>query len=351
MKINKNIQLKAAILFEQRKPLIVENLEFPDNLEIGQVLVKIHSSGICGSQIGEIEGVKGKDSYLPHLMGHEGSGTVLQIGPGVKTVNIGDKVVMHWKKGEGIESKTPHYFLNGKKINAGWVTTFNSHAVISENRCTKVSKATNNDLAALLGCAITTGFGVIENNAKIKMGESIVVLGAGGVGLNIIQAAAMHSAWPIIAVDIYENKLNLSRKFGATHLINSKKEDVKEKINFILNNKGTDVFVDNTGLPHLIELGYSLLNKEGRLILVGVPKVGSNINIFSLPLHFGKTILGSHGGDSNPEKDISRYLNLFNEGHLNYKDLISKKFKLDDINEAIKSFKDGSTAGRILIEL
>ena len=351
MKINKNIILKAAILVEQRKPLIIENLKLPEILEIGQVLVKVHTSGICGSQIGEIDGVKGKDSYLPHLMGHEGSGTVLQIGPGVNTVDVGDKVVLHWMKGRGIESQTPHYFLDSQKINAGWVTTFNSHAVISENRCTKVPKETDNDIAALFGCAITTGFGVIENNAKIKMGESIVVLGAGGVGLNIIQAASMRSAFPIIAVDIHDNKLNLAKKFGATHLINSNKEDVREKINYFLNNDGLDVFIDNTGIPKIIELGYSILKKEGRLILVGVPKIGSNINIFSLPLHFGKTILGSHGGESNPEKDISRYLNLYNKGYLNIKEIISKKFKLDDINEAVKSFKAGSLAGRILIEL
>ena len=351
MKINKNIILKAAILVEQRKPLIIENLKLPEVLEIGQVLVKVHTSGICGSQIGEIDGVKGKDSYLPHLMGHEGSGTVLQIGPGVNTVDVGDKVVLHWMKGRGIESQTPHYFLDSQKINAGWVTTFNSHAVISENRCTKVPKETDNDIAALFGCAITTGFGVIENNAKIKMGESIVVLGAGGVGLNIIQAASMRSAFPIIAVDIHDNKLNLAKKFGATHLINSNKEDVREKINYFLNNDGLDVFIDNTGIPKIIELGYSILKKEGRLILVGVPKIGSNINIFSLPLHFGKTILGSHGGESNPEKDISRYLNLYNKGYLNIKEIISKKFKLDDINEAVKSFKAGSLAGRILIEL
>ena len=124
MKINKNITLKAAILFEQKKPLIVENLKLPEVLEIGQVLVKVHTSGICGSQIGEIEGVKGKDSYLPHLMGHEGSGTVLQIGPGVTTVDVGDKVVLHWMKGRGIESQTPHYFLDSQKINVINVNLF-----------------------------------------------------------------------------------------------------------------------------------------------------------------------------------------------------------------------------------
>tara|TARA_Y100000589_G_scaffold331765_1_gene386903 strand:- start:2177 stop:3232 length:1056 start_codon:yes stop_codon:yes gene_type:complete len=351
MKIITRETIQAAILFEQNKPLKISELKLQEELEVGQVLIKVHTSGICGSQIGEIAGVKGKDLYLPHLMGHEGCGTVLQKGPGVKTVESGDKVVLHWKKGTGIESNPPKYFLGDKEINAGWITTFNTHAVVSENRCTKIPKDTDNELAALFGCAITTGFGVIENNAKLKMGESIVVFGAGGVGLNIIQAASMHSAWPIIAVDIYDNKLDLSKKFGATHTINTKKEDVTKKINYILGNKGVDIFIDNTGLTKIIELGYSLLNHQGRLILVGVPKIGSNINIFSLPMHFGKRIIGSYGGETSPEKDIPRFLNLYKNNKLNLKDLVSKKFKLQEINEAIEEFKNGSLAGRIIIEL
>lgn len=349
LKVNKPIQ--AAILFEQNKPLIIADIELPKKLEAGQIFVRLHTSGICGSQIGEIRGVKGKDLYLPHLMGHEGCGSVLQIGDGVKTIDVGDKVVLHWKKSSGIESNTPNYLLNGKKINAGWVTTFNTHAIISENRCTKIPKETDNDLAALFGCAITTGFGVIENNAKLKMGESIVVMGAGGVGLNMIQAADMNSAWPIIAVDIYEEKLKLAKKFGATHVINSNKTNTNNEIKNILNNNGVDVFIDNTGLPKIIELGYSLINNQGRLVLVGVPKVGANINIFSLPIHFGKKIIGSHGGESNPEKDIPRFLKLFNNGKSSFKDMVSRRFKLSDINEAITCFQNGSISGRIIIDL
>ena len=125
------------------------------------------------------------------------------------------------KKGLGINSETPKYKWGNKIINAGWVTTFNEYAVISENRCTKICKSNDLDIAALLGCAVTTGFGVIENNAKLKMGESVVVFGAGGVGLNIIQAAKLVSAYPIIAVDLYGERLKLATKFGATHIINS----------------------------------------------------------------------------------------------------------------------------------
>ena len=341
----------AAILVKQCSELVVDKVEIPSKLEIGQVFVKVHVSGICGSQIGEIAGVKGNDPYLPHVMGHEGCAEVLKVGPGVKTVKKGDLVVLHWRKGTGMQSDPPNYKWRGKVVNAGWVTTFNSFAIISENRCTKIPNDTDHELAALFGCAVTTGFGVVENNAKIKIGESVVIFGSGGIGLNIIQASKMVSAYPIIAVDQIDKRLDLSKKCGATHTINSSKKNAEEEINKILGENELDIFIDNTGSSKIIELGYRVISKEGKLILVGVPKIGDNINLYSLPLHFGKTIVGSHGGESNPEKDIPRYLNLVNIGLLDLKSIISKRYPLVDINLAIDSMKNGDTAGRVLIKL
>ena len=172
----------AAILIAQNNDLVVDRVKLPEFLGIGQVLVEVHTSGICGSQIGEITGAKGPDNYLPHLLGHEGCATVISVGPGVTTIKEGDLVVLHWRKGVGIQSETPKYLWRDKKVNAGWVTTFNKYAIVSENRCTSIPSDTDRELASLFGCAITTGFGVIENNAKLLMGESIVVYGAGGIG-------------------------------------------------------------------------------------------------------------------------------------------------------------------------
>ena len=344
-------EVQAAILVEQNKPLIVDTIKLPEKLDVGQVLVEVDCSSICGSQLGEITGAKGEDRYLPHLMGHEGSGVVLDVGDGVSKVGIGDKVVLHWRKGAGIQAKTPKYKWGNKYVNAGWVTTFNSHSIVSENRCTKIDKDIDSDLASLFGCAITTGFGVVENNAKIKMGESVVVFGAGGVGLNIIQACSLHSAYPIIAVDIFDNRLNLAKDLGATHLLNSKNCDVFNQIFKITNDKKVDVFIDNTGNTKIIESGYEILNNSGRLILVGVPRKGNNINIFSLPLHFGKVITGSHGGETNPTEDIPRYINLFKENIASYKKLITQRFKLNQINDAIELMKNGYSAGRIIIDM
>ena len=343
------MEFQAAILTEQKKPLVVDNIRHDENLTIGQVLVELYVSGICGSQLGEIDGVKGFDNYIPHLMGHEGCGRIIKTGPGVTTVQEGDKVVLHWKQGSGINSETPVYDYKGEVINAGWVTTFNKYAVISENRVTKIPEETPNDVAALFGCAITTGFGVIENNAKLKMGESIVVLGSGGIGLNIIQAANLVSGYPIIAVDLYDERLKLAKKFGATHIINSSKSNFVKEIRSIVNDN-LDVFVDNTGLPEIIEKGYELINKKGRLILVGVPQKGKNINIFSLPLHFGKTITGSFGGECNPQKDIPRYLNLMLKGKWSIEGIVTERYELKDINLAISRIRNGSAVGRVLID-
>ena len=342
-------EMKAAILVKQNAPLVIETVELPPQLEVGQVLVKIAYSGLCGSQIGEIVGAKGPDKFLPHLMGHEGSGNVVAIGPGVQQVSVGDTVVMHWKKGAGIESVPPKYKWQGKNVNAGWVTTFNEYAIVSENRLTRVEKNLNLKTLALFGCAVTTGFGVIENNADVKIGESVVVYGSGGVGLNIIQAASLRNAYPIVAIDIFDNRLELAKKLGASHVINGSKVNARDEILAIAGDRKVDIFIDNTGKPDIIELGYEITENEGRVVLVGVPKIGENINIFSLPLHFGKTISGSHGGEVYPNEDIPRYLKMMQNKKISLDELITEEYKLEEINIAIERMVNGTTEGRCVI--
>lgn len=339
---------KAAILVEQRQPLVVAEIGLPQQLDVGQVLVRLAYSGICGSQLGEIDGAKGPDRFLPHLLGHEGSGTVMAVGAGVRHVKPNDKVVLHWRKGLGIEAAPPTYTWQDRIVNAGWVTTFNDWTVVSENRLTVLPADADLDVAALFGCAVTTGFGVVVNNARLTIGESVVVYGAGGVGLNIVQAAALVSAYPIIAVDRFDNRLALARELGATHVINSRNEDAAARIREIVGGE-TDVFIDNTGSPEIIQQGYSLTKPQGRLILVGVPKKGEDIRIHSLPLHFGKQLQGSHGGETVPQQDIPRYHALHVQGRLRLQTLITDRFGLDQINRAIAGMRDGSVTGRCLI--
>ena len=204
---------KGAILVESKKPLVIDEFELPDQLEFGQVFVRVSGTTICGAQINEIDAVKGPDRFLPHLLGHEAIADVLDTGPGVTSCKTGDTVIMHWRPGRGMQSPTPHYRWRGEKLNAGWVTTFNEHAVVSENRLTPVPADIDAESAPLLGCAVTTAVGVVNNDAAVAIGESIVVFGVGGVGLNVVQFAAMAGAYPIIAIDRVPAKLELAKQF------------------------------------------------------------------------------------------------------------------------------------------
>ena len=340
----------AAILVEQNKPLVVDEVKLPRTLGFGQVLVRLRFSGICGSQLGEIKGVKGKDPYLPHLMGHEGSGTVVDIGSGVTRVAVGDHVVLHWKPANGIEANSPEYEWQGKRLNAGKVTTFNECSIVSENRLTKIPHDFDMKIATLFGCAVTTAFGVVNNDAKIKIGQSVIVFGLGGLGMNIVQAASMVSANPIVGIDLFEEKFEIAKKFGLTHSLHGKTKNRDEKLRKIVGKSGADVVIETTGNSRLIEKAYELTSDQGRTILVGVPNKGDNISIYSLPLHFKKTLTGSHGGDAVPDVDIPRYINLMASDKMSLNKLITHDYDLVDINNALDLFKTGR-AGRIVINL
>jgi S-(hydroxymethyl)glutathione dehydrogenase/alcohol dehydrogenase len=343
------MKMKAAILETLNAPLVLDEVEIPD-LECGQVLVKVHRSGICGAQLGEIAGVKGADNFLPHLLGHEGGGVVLAIGPGVTQVRKGDHVIMHWRKGAGIHARTAAYTWGDRTVNSGWVTTFSECAVVSENRVTPIPKDVPFDVATLMGCAVTTALGLINNLAQVKIGHSVAVFGCGGVGLNVVQGAAMVSADPIIAIDIFDHKLALAREFGATHLINSTQSDVREEVRKVVGVAGVDVFVENTGLVRLIEQAYELTAKAGKTILVGVPRHDEDITIHSLPLHFGKVLTGCEGGATDPTVDIPRYIKLYQRGKLQLDRLITHRLPFDDINVALDKVRAGDV-GRCILSM
>lgn len=341
--------MKAAILVEQNKPLEIDEVEIPD-LAPGQILVKMKNSGICGKQLEEINGKRGKDPYLPHLLGHEGSGIVEDVGPSVKKVKKGDHVVLHWMKGPGIDSSTPQFSRKGRVVNAGWITTFSEFTIVSENRVTPIPKDVNFDVACLFGCAVTTGLGIVFNNAALKPGQSIAVFGVGGIGLNVIQGAALVSAYPIIAIDVYDNKLKKAVEFGATHTINANEMNPEKFLKEMTYGEGVDVAVDVTGNTDNIQKAYDSTNKTGKTILAGVVHHEKRITIDSYPLHFGKQIFGSHGGDTRPHIDIPRYIKLYKIGRLKLDELIAQRFSLEQINDAFEALKKGEILGRAIIE-
>jgi S-(hydroxymethyl)glutathione dehydrogenase/alcohol dehydrogenase len=346
MKVN---TAKAAILAQSREPLVVDEITFPAELGAGQVLVKVLYSTICGAQINEIAAAKGPDKFLPHLLGHEASAIVVETGAGVTHVKPGDTVVLHWRPSQGIQCQPPAYTWRGQKLNAGWITTFNEYAVVSENRMTVISPAYDLKAAPLLGCAVTTAAGVINNDANVKIGESVVVFGVGGVGLNVVQFAELAGAHPIVAVDLVDAKLDMAKERGATHCLNgSRIADMAGEIRKIVGAKGPDKVIETTGVKSIIELAYDLTHPDGACVLVGVPN--EKVTIYTLPIHFNKVLTGSHGGDAVPHVDIPRLIRLNEAGRLSFNGLITHEFKLDEINQALDVVRSG-TAGRVLLNI
>lgn len=329
----------AAILVEQRQPLVLDEVEIPP-LSYGQVLVQLAVSRICGSQLGEIDGVKGPDKWLPHLLGHEGGGTVLEVGPEVRQVKPGDRVVAHWRPGRGIESRGPTYGWRGGKANAGCITTFNQFAVISENRLTPVPLDTDFEVCALLADTLTTGFGVITNDAKVRVGESVVIVGCGGIGLGVVLGAKLAGAYPIIAVDLHDHKLAKARQFGATHTINSAQTDFVPAVEELLKGKA-DVVIDGTGQPAVLEKLFHLAARAGRCVGFGVMPQDRKISINTLPLHFGRLLTGSEGGASEPAEDIPRLLRMMRGGVFDPRDFVSHRLPLSGVNDGIARMRSG----------
>ena len=334
--------MKAAVLEELNQPLTLREVGLTE-LRFGQVLVKVLVSGLCGAQLHEIKGHKGNGKFLPHLMGHEGCGIVEGVGIGVTTVKPGDKVVMHWRPGSGVESPFPSYTLDGKTISSGKVTTLSEFSIVSENRVTKIDFKTPSVLAAMLGCSLTTALGIIDNECELKFGESVAIIGCGGVGLNLIQAAKMKSASPIYGVDVNQNMFDLSTQLGADCFVYD--------IDYLPSK--CDVIIDTTGIPDVISKAFERLNPGGRLVLVGQPAPDRIVclpNAVSMFDGSGKSIRATQGGRTDPEKDIPRYINLALKGLLDYETLHTHTFSLDEVNEAFDLLKSGN-AGRIMVKI
>ncbi|SVC08821.1 uncharacterized protein METZ01_LOCUS261675 [marine metagenome] len=273
-------------------------------------------------------------------MGHEGSGVVEKCGPGVTTVKKGDKVVLHWRKGNGVQSETPKYIWNDEPINAGWVTTFNEYAIVSENRVTTIPDESDMKTAPLYGCALTTAFGILHNEAHIKSGESMVIFGVGGVGCALVLVSSLISVYPIVAIDINDSRLEKAMHFGATHTINSEKDDLRKMINKMFPN-GVNIVVDTTGLKSIMELSYELTASHGKTVFVGITEAGKKISINSTPLHFGKSLVTSYGGSSNPSNDIPRLIQLQQIGRFNLNEMITHEYSLEKINDAFDYVMNG----------
>ena len=342
---------EAAILASSNMPLVIANIELPHELKSGQVLVKLIASGICGAQINEIDAIKGPDLFLPHLLGHEGYGEVIEKGPGVTKIQPGDKVILHWRKSSGIEASPAKYILGDQTKNAGWVTTFSKHSIVSENRVTQIpATVINKHLLPLLGCALTTSFGVVTYETGLNNSHSIIVFGAGGLGLLITKFAAFLKVMNIIVLDKDENKLKSALKLGATSVIHfTSKEEALFQLKQLSGISNINFAYETTGTSDGIEISFNQIANNGKVLLIGTPNHKSEIKIPALPLHFGKTIVGSHGGSTCPDRDIPILIDLLATGQLDLSYYPVDIISLEEINLAINDIRNGS-AGRKIIE-
>ena len=339
----------AAVLQQLNKPLRIRELTIPD-LKPGQVLVEVAYSGLCGSQLLEVRGKRGPDHYLPHTLGHEGSGTVLEVGAGVTKVKPGDHVVLSWIKGSGADVPSTVYQSSEGPVNSGALSTFIRHTVTCESRVTPIPDAMPLREAALLGCAIPTGAGIVLNTAQLRPGSSVAVFGVGGIGLSAVLAADLVHATTIIAVDVFDHKLEQARQVGATHLINARQQDPFAAILEITGGCGVDYAIEAAGRRETMETAFRVVRDNGGLcVLAGNLPRGERISLDPFDLIKGKRIIGTWGGETQPDRDILLYVDLYLTGKLRLDGLITHTYGLDEINQAMDDLEHGKV-GRALID-
>jgi S-(hydroxymethyl)glutathione dehydrogenase/alcohol dehydrogenase len=339
----------AAILVELNQPLEIVELEIPP-LKAGQVLVEISRSGVCHTQVLECRGYRGEDPFLPHCLGHEAGGVVAEVGPDVSKVTQGDPVILSWIKGSGANVPGTVYTWNGQNVNAGAITTFSRHAVISENRLTRLPAEISMEDAAMLGCAFATGCGAVVNTAKAQAGQSIVIFGTGGVGCCAIAGAKLSGCSPIIAVDVIEDKLARAQSMGATHTINASGNDPLAAIRDLCT-QGVDLAIEATGRPAVMVQALACLRSQGgAAVIIGNAHHGEQVVLNPGEFNQGKSLLGTWGGDSDPDRDFPKFADFIASGRTDLNPLTSQHYALEDINAAIDDLEFGKV-GRPIIDM
>ena len=338
---------KAAVIVKSRKPLKIMNINFKSP-ETNQVMVKILYSAFCSSQYGEMIGIKGKDKFLPHCLGHEACGVVIKVGPGVKKVKGNDLVVLHWMKSKGSDSGGIKYKSEdcSKSINAGQVTTFSEYSIVSENRLTKIPKNKFNlKILPLMGCSIPVAISTLEKILNIKIGKNILIIGGGALGIPMIHFSKKLLLSNIEVVENRKMALKKSKIFGATKTHKKVQDQIlisKLKNNFY------DYIVDTTGSAKLLSKILQYPSK-GKVVVVGVPKYNQKLTVNTLKLNYGLKLLGSYGGDFSPDDDLMRYLNFLKKTNFNFKKYVDGIYPLKQINKLYNDFKNQKIFGKALI--
>ncbi|MBI1337382.1 MAG: zinc-binding dehydrogenase [Phycisphaera sp.] len=324
----------AAVLVQTGMPLELMDLDIPV-LKAGQVLVEIAYSGVCHTQLLEARGHRGQDRYLPHCLGHEGTGRVLEVGTGVVKVKPGDRVVISWIKGSGCDVPGTVYRAAIGTVNAGAVTTFSRMSVVSENRLTVLASEMDMRVSTLLGCALPTGVGAVVNTGQARPGMSVAIFGVGGVGMCALMGAISAGCCPIIVIDRIEHKLQIASTLGADYTIQANDSNVIEKLRSFVPG-GVDLAIEATGRTEVMTQAIeSVRSRGGTAVVIGNARYGEKLKIDPALLNQGKNLLGTWGGDTVPDRDIPRIAAMLHHGRISPEPLIEREFKLERINDAL----------------
>ncbi len=358
--------MKAAVCHEFGSPLKIEEIGI-DAPQAGEVKVKVSACAICHSDILYMDG--GWGGVLPAVYGHEAAGVVEAVGDGVEDIAVGDHAVVtlirscggchYCEQGEFTNCDTqfrldrdgPLHDEGGNKITHGLRTgAFAEYAVVHASQVVAIPKDIPLDSASLLACGVITGLGAVVNTAKVQPGSSVAVIGTGGVGLNSIQGAALSGAATIIAIDLADDKIEAARTFGATDGINPSKEDVVEAVRAKTSGRGVDYVFVAVGAKVAIEQSFDLIRPGGSVVLVGMPPSGVTTSFN--PLSFANAsqrVLGSKMGQTRVRIDIPQLVSLYQQGRLKLDELISGRYALEDINEAIASVRRGEALRNVIV--
>lgn len=364
------MKMKAAVLNGVGQKFEIKEIDIASP-KSGEVLVKIKASGLCASDLNAIDGKRNLVPF-PAVIGHEAAGVVVECGENVTNVKAGNHVVLsivpscgtceYCRKGNpnfcttagnamgegGLFDGTSRLSSNGEKLNQFLtVSSFAEYAVVPATGLVKIPENMPLDRAALISCAVLTGYGSVVNTAKVKKDSTVAVFGCGGVGLNIIQGAKIAGAKRIFAIDVTEEKLNLAKKLGATDLINSRQSDPVKVIKEITS--GVDFVFEALGREETIQQAWKTVGPFGQLTLVGLMKHGASLTIDAGPFVNEQSIKGCYFGSSNIQKDVPILVDKYLAGELKLDELISRRIKLEELNDAFDQLRNGEGARSVLV--
>jgi S-(hydroxymethyl)glutathione dehydrogenase/alcohol dehydrogenase len=356
--------MRAAVCYEFGKPLVVEEINI-DSPQKGEVKIRLGATAICRSDISIIEGEMGTD--LPLVAGHECAGYVEEVGEGVTSVKPGDTTIVSASKSCGkclyCVKGLPHLCeLNYPSKNesrlsnkrgqrpAQMIGGFAEYIIVDQSQVVKIPEEIPIDRAALLACGVIAGFGAVVNRAKVEPLSSVVVIGTGGTGINSVQGAAYTGARPVIAVDVSDTKLAAARDFGATHTINSKREDAVKAIMELTSGRGADYVFVAVGNNAAIAQAVAMTGKRGTTVIIGLPSLKENMSLPAPAFMWGERVLmGSLMGSTRLQLDIPRLVALYQAKSLKLDELISQRYPLEQINDAIDSLLKGEVLRNVIV--